>query len=309
MLTPSLTHPLSLLPLAATAIAVHAADPVPSPSATAGEDPAYRLVWSDEFDAAGAPDPAVWNFEHGFQRNGEAQWYQESNAFCENGLLVIEARQERIRNDRFDPSATGGSAWKRTREWAEFTSASLTTRGKREFQYGRLEVRAKIPTGGGAWPAIWTMGTSMEWPSCGEIDIMEYYRVRGEPSLFANVCWGTDEQWKGRWNTGRLPFQQFLDKDPQWAEKFHVWRMDWDESRIAIYLDGERLNEQSLEKTVNGSLGGHRNPFRQPHYLLLNLAIGGHNGGEPDPAAFPMRYEIDYVRLYEPIAPAAAPGQ
>ena len=272
------------------------AGPLPAP-------PGFRLVWADEFDKDGPPDPASWTFEHGFERNHEAQWYQEANAFCENGRLVIEARREEVRNPGFDPGATGGNAWKRTRETASYTSASVTTRHLREFQYGRLEVRAKIPVAGGAWPAIWTLGTEMEWPSCGEIDIMEYYRIRGEPHLLANFCWGTGERWKGAWASSHHPFARFLETDPGWADKFHLWRMDWDEGRIVISLDGETLNEIALDRTANGSLGGFKSPFRQPHYLLLNLALGGDCGGPIDDDAFPMRYEIDYVRLYAPAAP------
>ena len=301
------THRLFPLVLACAAVSFAADDASVPPVSVSPVPPGYRLVWSDEFDKEGPPDPASWNFEHGFRRNREAQWYQETNAFCEGGCLVIEARKERVRNDQFDPSAPG-DAWKKSREFAEYTSASLTTSGKHEFQYGIFEVRARIPTGGGAWPAIWTLGTSMEWPSCGEVDLMEYYRVRGVPHLFANCCWGTDERWKAHWNTGLRPFQEYLDKDPHWAELFHVWRMEWDESRIRITLDGELFNEQSLDSTVNGSIGEHRNPFRQSHYILLNLAIGGQNGGEPDPDAFPMRYEIDYVRIYQPATPASEPS-
>ena len=280
---------------------------VATAAAESTDIPGYRLVWNDEFNVDGAPNAASWNFEHGFQRNNEAQWYQEENAFCKDGILVIEARKEKIKNTSFDPNYNGGNAWKKTREFADYSSASLTTSGKREFQYGRIVVRAKIPTASGAWPAIWTLGTSMEWPSCGEIDILEYYRVRGVPHILANYCWGTDQRWKGKWDGFRRPFQEFLDKDPDWASKFHTWRMDWDENRLAIYLDDELLNDVELNTTFNGSLGEHKNPFRQPHYVILNLALGGDNGGPIDDSALPMRYEIDYVRIYEKDMAAPAP--
>lgn len=165
--------------------------------------------------------------------------------------------------------------------------------------YGRFEVRAKIPVSGGAWPAIWTLGSGMEWPSCGEIDIMEYYRIKGVPHILANAAWGTDRQWNAKWKSKAIPFTHFTDKDPAWADKFHIWRMDWDETAIKIYLDDELLNEIPLSETVNGTIGGGTNPFRKPQYLLLNLALGGINGGEIDDKGIPMRYEVDYVRVYQ----------
>lgn len=139
----------------------------------------------------------------------------------------------------------------------------------------------------------------MEWPSCGEIDIMEYYRIKGEPHILANAAWGTDWQWNARWNSKAIPFTHFTDKDLAWADKFHIWRMDWDETAIKIYLDDELLNEILLSETVNGTIGKGTNPFRMPQYLLLNLALGGINGGEIDDKGIPMRYEIDYVRVYQ----------
>ena len=255
----------------------------------------YQLVWSDEFDKEGKPDTTIWNYEKGFVRNREHQWYQEENAYCKNGVLVIEARREKRDNPTYEE---GSGQWGRARQHIEYTSSSINTRGKREFIYGRVEVKARIPVGGGSWPAIWTLGRSMQWPSNGEIDIMEYYRIKGVPHILANAAWGTEQRYNAKWATKTVPFTYFTDKDPEWANKFHIWRMDWDETAIKLYLDDELLNEVPLEQTINGSLGGHKNPFKQPHYLLLNLAIGGDNGGEPDINAFPMKYEIDYVRLY-----------
>ena len=180
-----------------------------------------------------------------------------------------------------------------------WTTAMLTTAGKKSFLYGRLEVRAKIPTASGAWPAIWTLGSGMEWPSCGEIDIMEYYRIDGEPHILANAAWGNDQRFGAVWNSRKMPFTHFIEKNPDWANQFHVWRMDWDEEHICIYLDDELLNDIPLDTTINGSIGLGENPFRKPQYILLNLALGGQNGGPVDDAALPMRYEIDYVRIYQ----------
>lgn len=257
----------------------------------------WKLVWSEEFNSDGPYNREVWEAEQGFVRNHEAQWYQEDNARQENGCLVIEARKERRSNPTY--KTEGRRDWRSEREFIEYTSSSLTTRRSFSFLYGRLEVRAKIPTGGGAWPAIWLLGKDMPWPSCGEIDVMEYYRIKGVPHILANAAWGNNQQYSAVWDSKAIPFSHFTEKDPQWAEKFHIWRMDWNAEAIRIYLDDELLNEIPLSQTVNGSIGQHLNPFMRPQYLLLNLAIGGDNGGRIDDGAMPMRYEIDYVRVYQ----------
>jgi squalene-hopene/tetraprenyl-beta-curcumene cyclase len=252
----------------------------------------WTLAWSDEFERDGPPDPKNWNPENGFVRNDEAQWYQPENAFCRNGHLILEARRERVRNPRFDQSSTD---WRRNREFAEYTSASLTTRGRHQWQYGRFEMKARIDTREGLWPAFWTLGVSGEWPKGGEIDIMEYYRG----TLLANAAWGTEKRWVPRWNSVKKPITEF--NDPDWSGKFHVWRMDWDESAIQLSVDGLVLNTVDLRTTVNAD--GKTNPFRRPQYILLNLAIGGTNGGDPAKTAFPARFEIDYVRVYQKPSP------
>ncbi|MEG1934393.1 MAG: glycoside hydrolase family 16 protein, partial [Rikenellaceae bacterium] len=166
----------------------------------------YKLVWSDEFNYTGKPDTAVWSFENGFERNMEDQWYCDRNATCSGGLLVIEARREDVVNPDYKE---GSGDWRKSREKALITSSSIRTMGKKDFLYGRLEVRAKIPVRGGAWPAIWTLGSYMEWPSCGEIDIMEYYRIKEVPHILANAAWGTDEKYVAHWNTKTVPFTHF----------------------------------------------------------------------------------------------------
>ena len=158
------------------------------------------LVWSDEFDIAGPLNESDWNFEHGFVRNYELQWYQEDNAICRDGCLIITARHEQVKNpnyvkvDNSNPNSPRRRRpdWRQQREYAEYTSASVNTRGKREFLYGTLEVRARIPVLEGAWPAIWTLGSQWHWPSCGEIDVMEYYRINDVPHILANAAWGND---------------------------------------------------------------------------------------------------------------------
>ena len=256
----------------------------------------WQLVWSDEFNTDGRPDSTKWNYEQGFVRNHEDQWYQPQNAYQQNGLLIIEGRREQRKNPTYRPH---GRYWGQQRDSIHYTSACLTTQGKYSFLYGRLEVYARIPTAGGSWPAIWTLGSGMEWPSCGEIDVMEFYRINGVPHILANAAWGNDRHYQAVWNSKRIPYSHFIQRDLNWAQHFHLWRMDWDETAIRIYLDDELLNEVLLSQTVNGSIGRQLNPFQRPQYILLNLALGGDNGGSIDNLAFPMRYEIDYVRVYE----------
>ncbi len=249
----------------------------------------YHLVWADEFDEEGHPDSTKWTYELGFVRNEEAQWYQPENAFCENGLLIIEGRRERKANSNFDASSDN---WRLNRAFADYTAASLKTQGLHDWQYGRFEMRARIDTSAGLWPAFWTLGVENPWPHNGEIDIMEFYRG----DLLANFAWGTDERWKPRWDDSRTPISTF--ENPDWTSDFHVWRMDWTADSIKIFVDDYLLNDVSLENTVNEDGSGF-NPFQQPHYILVNLAIGGTNGGDPSQTTFPTRYEIDYIRVYQ----------
>lgn len=248
----------------------------------------YELVWADEFDRDGRPDSANWTYERGFVRNEEAQWYQPENARVENGRLIIEARRERHRNPRYTPD---GGDWRLNREFAEYTSASLTTRGLHSWRYGRIEMRARIPVESGSWPAFWTVGDSGRWPASGEIDIMEYYRGM----LLANAAWA-DSLGRAAWASTRKPIAELGGQS--WADRFHVWRMDWDERAIRVSVDSLLLTVVPLDNTWNRN-GDGRNPLREPHHLILDLAIGGTQGGDPSASRFPMRYEIDYVRVYQ----------
>ena len=251
----------------------------------------YELIWHDEFNSGAKPDAAYWSYENGFVRNEELQWYQEDNASIQDGHLVITGKKEKVNNPNFEAKSPN---WKKNREQSAYTSSSINTRGKFQFKYGIVEVRAKIDTASGMWPAIWTLGIEKGWPSNGEIDMMEYYQIGGKPHILANAAWGAN--WRNvSWDSTKIQFAEFLEKDPQWPEKFHIWKMDWTSESIKLYLDGELLNEIELNKTQNPD---GFNGFQQPHYLLLNLAIGS-NGGTPGKNAFPGEYRVDYARVYQ----------
>ena len=252
----------------------------------------YKLVWADEFNKPGKPDPKNWNYETGFVRNNELQWYQPQNAVVKNGLLIIEARRERKPNPNYNPAASGNDAYKTKREAADYTSACLITSGKHSWTYGRFEMRAKIDVRPGIWPAFWALGTEKEWPAGGEIDIMEAYGG----NLLANFFWASDQRWKPIVKDSRIPVTSF--DDPKWSEKFHIWRMDWDKTKISLFMDNRLMNEIEIAKTINQD-GSNQSPYHSPLYLLLNLAIGGDAGGDPSKTTFPAKLEVDYVRVYQ----------
>jgi beta-glucanase (GH16 family) len=246
----------------------------PSPTPTAAPAPSgWTLVFSDEFETPGALDPAKWGYEVGYIRNDEKQYYtsRSENVRVEGGSLVIEARKEPYQ----------GYA---------YTSASVNTRGRFEFLYGRVEVRAKLPTGNGTWPAIWMLGTNIGqvgWPTCGEIDIME--NVGFEPTRI----YGTIHTAAYNHVAGTAKGSNVTIANP-W-EDFHVYAMEWYADRIEIFVDGQRYFTFRNEGT-----GSRTWPFDKPQYLLINLAIGGSWGGQKgiDDTLFPHRYLIDYVRIY-----------
>ena len=254
----------------------------------------YRLVWADEFNIDGKLNKEDWNYEKGFVRNQEPQWYQEDNAVCKDGCLVITARNEKVKNTSYE---AGSKDWRKNQEFAQYSSSSVTTALKHEILYGRMEVRAKIPTASGAWPAIWCLGNKQKsgaWPACGEIDILEFYTK----SILANVAW-SDSVGNSKWNTKQIPFTHFTERDKKWSEKFHVWRMDWDEESIKLYLDDELLNTTPLSRTQQKT-GGYckvSDPFKQPLFIILNLAL--RKTDNIDQKALPMKYYIDYVRFYQ----------
>jgi len=258
------------------------------PSPAGAQDTSYHLVWCEEFNGKGSPSKKDWNFESGFMRNHELQWYQNDNAFMEDGNLVIEARRERFKNPSYKE---GSTEWWASRQEVNYTSSCLTTQGKHEFMYGRFELRARIDISSGMWPAWWTLGVDSSWPSNGEIDMMEYYRGM----LLANFATGTNKKWTAKWFSNRFNVDS-LGKN--WSDSFHIWAMDWTPEYLALYCDDSLLNAVPLDSLVNRDGTGF-NPFRQKHYILLNLAIGGDNGGDPSKTSFPRRFEIDWLRVYQ----------
>jgi beta-glucanase (GH16 family) len=258
-------------------------------SFTLGEQQ-YQQVWSDEFN-----DETInqnnWKFEHGFVRNNELQWYQDENAICSNGILTIEARKE----PKANPLYTGGTKeWRRSRDSIKITSSSMLTAGKHSWLYGRFEMRGRIDTSSGYWPAWWTLGENKPWPSNGEIDIMEFYRSK----ILANIAVGTETPSKAFWYSNTKAIKSFTD--PHWKDKFHIWRMDWDEQGISLFVDDLLMNYQSQNNLYNRGEPRYY-PFKQKQYMLLNLAIGGDNGGTIEHTSFPLKYEIDYVRVSQKI--------
>jgi len=254
----------------------------------------WRLVWSDEFDAAGAPDPARWSIEEWPARkvNDEDQAYTQraENLRVEDGHLVIEAHKEDFGN-------------------ATYTSGRVHTSGKGDFLYGRFEVRAKLPQGKGTWPAIWMLpsdpfryasscsaGTDWQgnatcdaWPNSGEIDIMEHvgYQMGHVHGTVHNQAyyWLKWEQRKGR----------ILLDDV--ADDFHVYALEWSPTRIDIFVDDTRYFSY-----VNENDGWESWPYDHPFHLILNVAVGGQwgrSGGGIDDSIFPQRMLVDYARVYQ----------
>ena len=270
-------------PLVAAILALIAAAPVPAAAAE------WELAWADEFDTDGPPDASRWVPETGFIRNDELQFYTAGrleNARIENGHLVIEGRKERVPNPAYDPSAKQQQR-RFTQPFADYTSASLTTQGKASFLYGRIETRAKLPEGRGVWPAIWLLGVNrpqVKWPKCGEIDVMEF--VGKEPDrVHATVHF---------WKEGRHASQGGRLETPRPSGDFHRYAVEWFPDRMEFFFDDRPYFSFRIDDAGTGP----DNPFRRPHYLLLNLALGGTWGGPVDDDALPQRFRVDYVRVY-----------
>lgn len=244
----------------------------------------WKLVWSDEFNGPSI-DRSVWSYEIGFIRNKEPQYYTDraENSYIENGNLVIETRMENYQG-------------------APFTSASLNTHGKKAFQYGRIEMRAKLPKGNGIWPAFWTLGEKGRWPRDGEIDIMELWGgeieeiwgSKGDNGLGDGVTTGcshfADENAKhvsGGLGKYKLP------GGAKCADAYHIYAIEWNAEEIKWFFDD--VNFMSFKIDTDSK----RVAFQQPHYILVNTAISPTAKPGPTPDTLPQKYFIDYVRVYE----------
>ena len=244
----------------------------------------WTLVWSDEFDVEGAPSAANWGYEKGFVRNQELQWYQPNNATVANGVLTIAAQKVHVLNPNY---VSGSTDWKKSRQYYDYTSTSMTTSGKHSWQYGRFEIRARIDTRQGSWPAFWILGDATAWPQSGEVDIMEYYANK----VLANVC--TPNGSNCTWDSTN---QSLASLGTAWSNQFHVWAMEWDAQHVDLYLDGKLVNTYA----VSTASATNPNPYAsKKFYVLVNLALGGTNGGDPTNTTFPITYEVDYVRVYQ----------
>ncbi len=239
--------------------------------------PGMTLVWGDEFNTPGAPDPAKWTYDLGNGNwgwgNQELQNYTSSpeNVTIEDGRLFIFARNE------------GGG----------YTSARLKTQGIYDFQYGRVDIRAMLPIGQGIWPALWMLGsdiTTDSWPACGEIDIMEL--VGHQPRLIhGTVHWGPDNG-QHQYNGSIAPSLTFPET---FADEFHVFSIDWQENEIKFYLD-----DVHYHTITPANMNGFNYPFNDAFFFIMNVAVGGQWPGDPDDTTpFPGFMAVDYIRVFQ----------
>jgi beta-glucanase (GH16 family) len=234
-----------------------------------------KLIWRDEFNYKGLPDSSKWNYDVGGDGwgNNELQFYTEKNlrnARVENGRLIIEARKENVADKKF-------------------SSARLITKGKGDWKYGRIEVRAKLPYGRGTWPAIWMLAstTPLAWPDDGEIDIMEHVGF-DQGKIHASIhC----KKYNHVINTQKTDTIMVANC----SRTFHIYALEWSAEKISIFIDQKKYFSFKNEHS-----GYDAWPFSQPFHLLLNIAVGGNWGGAKgvDDTIWPQRMEVDYVRVY-----------
>lgn len=248
----------------------------------AEEEVERKLVWSDEFDKDGAPDPTKWNYDLGngcpnncYWGNNELQYYtnETNNVRVENGMLIIEAHKE-ARDDR------------------SYTSTRIISKGKGDWTYGKFEIRAKLPKGKGTWPAIWMLSTEWKyggWPASGEIDIMEH--VGYDPGVIhGTIHTEKYNHIKGTQKEGKKTVSNAQDE-------FHVYGIDWTKDKMSFLIDDKAYYTVTRDK--NEDFTGW--PFDQKFHLLMNIAVGGNWGGAQgvDESIWPQKMEVDYVRVYQ----------
>ncbi len=236
----------------------------------------WKLTWSDEFNQTGLPDTSKWNYDvggHGWGNN-ELQFYtnhRSENARVENGNLIIEAIKE---------------PW----QGSNYTSARLISKGKGDWQYGKIEVKAKLPSGRGTWPAIWMLGstTPLNWPDDGEIDIMEHVGFN-QGYIHGTVHCKKYNHIMGTQKTDTLYLADC-------STAFHVYGVEWSKDSVTTFIDGA-----PFFRFANEHSGYDAWPFDNKMHLLLNIAVGGNWGGAKgvDEGIWPQKMEIDYVRVYQ----------
>jgi beta-glucanase (GH16 family) len=255
----------------------------PTSSATPTQQ-SWTLVWSDEFNGTNGspPDAAKWVFDlgGGGWGNNELETYtsRTENAYLQDGVLVMEARQE-------DFTGVDGIA-------RHYTSARLKTLGHFAQTYGRFEARLKLPYGQGLWPAFWMMGTDVGevgWPQCGEIDIME--NIGREPSIVHATIHGP-----GYSDGGGLSSSYALPGGQRFADDFHVFAVEWEKSAIRFYVDDHLYATRTPGELPAGTTW----IFDHPFFLIMNVAVGGSWPWNPDSSTvFPQTLLVDYVRVYK----------
>ena len=266
----SATTPPTVTPLPTATLTVV---PTVAPTPTYGwNSQSWNLVWLDEFNGT-TIDQKNWTFDKGGNGwgNVEMEYYTDrpENAREENGLLVIEARQEQY-------------------EGLPYTSARLNSRGLQEFQYGRIEARMKLPSGQGMWPAFWMLGSNASWPLGGEIDIMEY--IGKTPNTVYQTVHGP-----GYSGTNGIGSHFALTADSL-KNDFHVYAIEWAPNEIRWYVDDLQVFKMTPDQIPAGTQWVYDHPF----FIILNLAVGGSWPGFPDSTTiFPQQLQVDYVRVYQ----------
>lgn len=240
----------------------------------------YHLVWSEEFDYEGKPNPEKWNFDVGNQwHNNEQQAYtdRQTNAAVKDGKLMVCAQ---IENE-------GGR---------KYTSARMTTHDRASWQYGYFEIRAKLPVGRGSWPALWFMPDAVHagtpWPLCGEIDMLEHTVVNKDELVYSLHSHKHNHT---RHDTRQYTTSVYV---PGVTGDFHVFGMEWTEEYIEYFLDGKSVCKYQKTDDPDDQTATAW-PYDQPFYLIMNIAVGGFMGGEVKDEDLPYVMEVDYVRVYQ----------